>query len=138
MRLMHCTGLAMLLAATARADVVFDDAYIPEPPPGHGMAAGYATIINTSSDAITLAEVRTEAFETAELHETRLENGMSRMRPLPAIEIPAGGSFELKPRGPHLMLMGPRVSLSDGQQVTVEFCDREGTVFTADFLVKAR
>src|SRR5690606_10830983 len=53
--------------------------------------------------------------ETAELH-THIKDGeVMRMRPVEAIEVPAGGSVTLKPGGDHVMLMSLRAPLKEGE-----------------------
>jgi periplasmic copper chaperone A len=42
-----------------------------------------------------------------------------KMRPVPAIPVPANGKTELKPGGYHLMLMGLKHDLKPGENVAV-------------------
>jgi hypothetical protein len=55
-----------------------------------------------------------------ELHATRVEDGVVRMRPLEGgIAIAAGGMVELRPGGLHLMLMGQTRDLNPGDRFDV-------------------
>ena len=49
------------------------------------------------------------------LHESRMEGEVMKMVPLEnGVEVPAHGSAELKPLGMHVMLMGLRQPLKEG------------------------
>ncbi len=75
------------------------------PPPGGSMATGYFEVNNPGTTAIELRAVSSSSFASVEMHETREQGGMSRMRPVEKVEIPAGGSASFGPGGKHLMLM---------------------------------
>lgn len=72
---------------------------------------GFMTITNAGPEADRLIAVRAD-FPKVELHETVEKDGVSRMLPVAAIEIPAGGSAVLKPGGYHVMFIG-----LDGRQL---------------------
>lgn len=56
---------------------------------------------------------------SVEVHEMRMDNGVMRMRALPALALPAGQSVSLKPGGHHVMLMGLRQPVKAGDTVPV-------------------
>lgn len=110
---MRALGLllaAVLLGAcseTPQPDLVASDVVINRPMPGMAMSAAYLTLRNNSRQTITITRVASNAYSSVELHETTVENGISRMRPLAQLEIPAGGNVKLERGGKHLMLMRP-------------------------------
>ena len=75
-------------------------------------------------------------FADVSLHETTVVDGVSRMRPVPALPVSANGTAELAPGGLHLMLSGPVSALSAGQVVAVDFALRDGTTVRAGFVVR--
>ncbi len=100
---------ALLLAVASGAwagELMAHDAWVPQPPPG-SPAAAYLMLHNTGAEAVRVTGVRCAAAEKASLHETRVEDGVAKMVPVEVIEVPAGGSVDLAPRGLHVMLMGP-------------------------------
>jgi copper(I)-binding protein len=102
--------IALLLTACGGADkapVVATDIVITEPPPGKTMRAAYLRLTNNTEEAITITRVTSDAFNAVSLHETSVEDGIARMRPIPRLEIPAGQTIELKRGGKHVMLMRP-------------------------------
>ena len=67
-----------------------------------------------------------------------LDNGIMRMRPLPnGLEVSAGGEASLAPGGNHIMLIGLKAPLKEGDRVpaTLRFA-RAGTL-TIHFKVGA-
>jgi copper(I)-binding protein len=54
-----------------------------------------------------------------EIHETIIENDVMRMRPVDALEIPAGESVEMAPGGLHLMLLDLADELVMGEAISV-------------------
>ena len=61
------------------------------------------------------------SFASVELHETKLVDGVSRMRPVPELRLVPNGSAQLKPGGLHLMLMKPSAPLNPGSRVVLQF-----------------
>jgi copper(I)-binding protein len=92
---------------------------------GHGQAAGsgngavYVSIENRGSEPDSLLAASSDAAATVELHETRQEGGVMRMRPLPKIELLSGGRIDMKPGGTHIMLLGLTRDLHPGDTVTL-------------------
>jgi len=113
--------LVLLLAPSlaAAGDLAVEDAWIRLPPPGANTAA-YMTLVNRGEAPIRITSVRSEGIERLELHETRVEGDVASMRRIDAIEIPAGGSVSLAPRGLHLMLIRPG-TLTEGATVLLVF-----------------
>lgn len=76
--------------------------------------AAYLVIQNRGAEADKLVSAETAAAGKAELHTTFHEGGVMRMRELPAIELPAGGTVRLQRGGMHVMLLGLREPLKAG------------------------
>ena len=66
-----------------------------------------------------LVEVRSSVAGVVELHEMSMEGTTMKMRAVPGIDLPAGKTVELKPGGYHVMLMGLKQPLKEGQTVTL-------------------
>jgi periplasmic copper chaperone A len=83
---------------------------------GSASAGGaFMTIVNKGASADRLIGAASPIAGMAELHETKSENGVMTMSPVPALEIPAGGKAMLAPGGYHVMLMGLKAPLKEGQ-----------------------
>jgi hypothetical protein len=82
--------------------------------PGHAEnGAAYLTIVSPTADRLTA--VSSPVAKKAELHTMSMEGGIMRMRPLVAIDIPAGQAVTLSPGGMHVMLLGLAQPLREGQ-----------------------
>jgi copper(I)-binding protein len=101
-------------------DIVIRDVEIYAPVPGSMMGVAYFVIDNNGGDLITLEAARSPQFDAVEIHETRSEDGVSRMRPVAAVDIAAGESAHFQPGGKHLMLVGPGEGVGAGSSVTIE------------------
>jgi copper(I)-binding protein len=49
-----------------------------------------------------------------------MDNGVMRMRPIEALDIPANGTVELKPGGTHVMLMELKQPLQAGAALELD------------------
>ena len=86
-------------------DLVATDVVVMEPMPGKAMTAAYLTLSNNSDRPVTITRVTSAEYSLVQIHETTIEDGIARMRPLPQLEIPPGGDVKLERGGKHLMLM---------------------------------
>ena len=104
--------------------------------------AAYMKIENAGSAADALVGAASPAAKTVEVHETvamesempaasdgmgmespmpseGTDGGMMGMRPIARLEIPAGGSVELKPGSYHIMLIGLNQELKPGDKIEI-------------------
>lgn len=123
--------LLAFIAMPAMAQVTVTDAWTRATAPGAKIAAGYLTMRNAGKTPDKLLSASSPAAEKVEPHVTVKEGDIFRMREVKGYDIPAGGSFELKPGGAHLMLINVRAPLKEGDKVplTLRF-ERAGEVKT--------
>jgi len=94
-----------------------------------GTGAGFMTIRNTGTTPDRLVAARSPVARVMELHTHIREGDVMRMRPVPAIELPAGQAVTLAPGGLHLMLIGLTQALDQGGRVPVTLVfERAGEV----------
>lgn len=127
------TGLLLALALSpgaALGELRLVDGWIPEPPPGSRILAGYLTLENTGDDSRSLVKVSSPRFALVEMHRTVLVEGLARMEILASLVIPAGGRLTMQPGGYHLMLIDPVAAIERGAQVELhlEFDDRSAQI----------
>jgi copper(I)-binding protein len=87
-------------------------------------SAVYLMVRNAGGTPDKLLGGATAVAAAAELHESRLEDGVMRMRRVDGVEIPPGGQVVLEPGGLHLMLVGLTEPLTEGDTLTL-FLDFE-------------
>ena len=128
MRLPVVVILTLLTACGSDAPpVVATDVVVKRPMPGMQMSAGYLTLRNNSDTDIAIDRVTSPQYGKVEMHETVIEDGVSRMRALGEVSVPAGSAVEFKPGGKHLMLMRPG---DDLDSVTLEFHSGESMILS--------
>jgi len=91
------------------------------PMPGSSAGVAYFKIENRSESAITVSRINSPQYNGVEMHETTIEDGVSRMRPVESIRVEPASSVDFMPGGKHLMLMDPSTSVVPGSPVTLEF-----------------
>ncbi len=78
--------------------------------------AAYMKIENSGNAPDRLVAVKSDQAANLMLHESRMEGDVMRMVHLDnGVEIPAHGAAELKPLGLHVMVMGLKAPLKDGE-----------------------
>lgn len=77
-------------------------------------SAGFVKITNMADTEIRLIKAETEVANVVELHLSSEEEGVHKMRPVEYISIPAQQITELKPGSYHIMLIGLKENLKDG------------------------
>jgi copper(I)-binding protein len=105
--------------------------------PGGSMLAGYARIENACASTASIVGASSPAFADTSIHETTLQGGMSRMRPVPRLQVPAHGDVALRPGGVHLMLMQPAAALKAGDTVEIDFALEDGRTLRGRFTLRA-
>jgi periplasmic copper chaperone A len=91
---------------------------------GAKIGAGYLTIKNTGSAPDRLVGGSFADAAKVEIHEMSMDQGVMKMRPLSGgLEIKPGETVEFKPDGYHLMFVGLKQPLKQGERVdgTLQF-----------------
>ena len=111
--------MTMLLAAPAFAhdykagDLQIEHPYTRASP---GRTGGvFLKIANKGKTADRLVSAAASVAGTVELHTTVKDGEVMRMRPVAAIDIPAGGGAKLQPGGLHVLLIGLTKPLKEGE-----------------------
>ncbi|MFM7336249.1 MAG: copper uptake system-associated protein [Tabrizicola sp.] len=142
MKRLLALATALMFAAPVMAheitvgDLQFIHPHIPQPPASAKSAGGYMAIVNTGTEADRLIGVETDIAAKAEVHESKVgADGVGTMEPVPALEIPAGETVSLERGGYHIMLMGLKMKLVEGEmhKATLIF-ERAGRV-EVEFMV---
>lgn len=125
------------LPAAAAQLVAVNDAWVRAPAPGQKVAAAYMEL--TSRVNLSLVAVASPAAASVELHNTAVEEGVMKMRPVRRIELPAGKTVKLAPGGLHAMLVDLKQPLKAGDKVPLTLTVRRAdhaSVFTVQAVVR--
>ncbi|HET9033072.1 MAG TPA: copper chaperone PCu(A)C [Dokdonella sp.] len=121
----------------AASQVGVSGAWIPQAPPGASMMAGYLTLKNEGDTPVSILAAQSDRFRSVSLHQTVIEEGVSRMRELHLIEMVPGQEVKFAPGGMHLMLMEPRKLVAPGDRIEITFLLSDGQRVPAIFEVQA-
>lgn len=110
-----CLGSAVAVAASP--PITIESGWARPTPPGLAVGGGYLVIHNVGATADRLLDVSSTAAAQVEVHESRIEGGIARMRPVGTIAIEPGATVTFAPGGLHLMLMGLKGPLLAGSRV---------------------
>jgi hypothetical protein len=112
------------LAAVARAGDApsVTGAWARATAPGVDVGAAYL-VIEGGTTADRVVDASSPRAAMVHLHTVEEQDGVAKMRPIEAIDVPARQRVELAPKGTHLMLMGLDGPLVAGQSfpVTLRF-----------------
>ena len=122
-------ALLLNLIVHAQPAVTASDAWITESA-ADGTAAAYLSISNPTMYDIYVVEATSAAAGKIELR--------SRDKPAKELTVPAYGSLELTPEGPHLLLMDVKKALKAGDYVTLTLMTDGGVTIVTSAVVKAR
>lgn len=107
-------------------------------PKGVSVTAGYAKIKNAGKAADRLLSATLIRAKSTEVHETTVDNGIARMRPVAGgIEIKPGATVELKPGGLHLMFIGLDEGLIEHDYVAGTMTFAKAGTIKVEFAVEA-
>ena len=110
-------------------DLVIADAYARATMGRATNSAAYMTIEATGTEPDRLVAAASPAARAVELHAHLMDGGVARMRRIDSIEIDPGAPVALQPGGLHLMIIGLREPLAEGDTLplTLTF-ERNGEV----------
>lgn len=132
-----CALSLLSTLAVAGGDIMVDNAWIREAPPGAMALGGYMTLHNHADSERMLVGASSPAFETVMLHRTVMEGAMAKMVHQHMITVPANGSVTFEPNGYHLMMMKPKYALKAGDVVSVTLSFKNGDTLAVDHQVRA-
>lgn len=110
-------------AAAVAGQMIFGDPYARTTRPNAPVAAAFMTITNRTGQNDRLIAASSDIAERVELHTHLIDaNGVARMVEVEdGFAIPANGSHTLARGGDHVMFMGVKKPLEDGDMIPVTF-----------------
>lgn len=82
-------------------------------------SAAYLKIETTGDEPDKLISAFSEGIDAVETHTHVMDNGVAKMRPVDVIDVMPGETTVFEPGGLHLMLIGVKETLIEGDAVTV-------------------
>ena len=108
------------------APVKVEGAWVRSTVPGQQGTGAFMTV--TAARPMKLVGVATPVAGAAEVHEMKMQDDVMIMRPVRALDLPAGQPVQLKPGGYHIMLQDLKQPLPKESVValTLFFSDAQG------------
>jgi copper(I)-binding protein len=110
-------SLILLSASSAFAQVVVKDPWVRATVPQQKATGAFMQL--TSPEEVRLVDAYSPIANSVEIHEMKMENNVMKMRPVERLVLPAAKTVELKPGGLHIMLMGLKQQLNEGDSAPV-------------------
>jgi copper(I)-binding protein len=101
------------------------------------MSAAYLTAENEDTVALRIVGVDASVSQAIELHETRQQDGMTRMERRPGIDVPRGGRVDMAPGGLHVMLISLTRPLVAGDSIALTVRLDDGRTVPVTAVVRA-
>lgn len=95
------------------------DPWVPTAPTIAKNHAAYMILINKSKKNKTIIAASSPQYVKAEIHLSKIANGIATMKQLNQINLPAGSKTHFKPGGLHIMLMKPKRRMKTGDIVAI-------------------
>ena len=122
-KLLHTTALAATLVAAfasapawaQTAAVKVEGAWARASVQGQKGTGAFMRL--TAQDGARLVRAESPAAGVTEVHEMKMDGDVMKMRAIPALDLPAGKTVELKPGGYHVMLMDLKQQVKEGDTV---------------------
>lgn len=126
--------VALIFAGDVYAgEITVRDAWSP-PSLSQPNGVGFMTIENTGDNDILLSAA-SACCKAVELHTHAEQDGVLRMRRLQEVGISMGKTVSFAPRGLHLMLIGLKEPLVNGERFPITLTFRDAGARTVEFTV---
>lgn len=104
---------------------------------GQKVGGGFMVINNAGKAEDRLVSASTPVAEEVQLHTMTMDGGVMRMRQVEGgIVVPAQGKLELKPGSFHVMFMGLKRPLAEGERFPVTLRFQKAGAIKVDFAVQ--
>ena len=111
------TTTLCLISLGTQAKTTADGAWARATVPGQNMGGAFITL--TSDQDATLIGASSPVSEKMELHTMKMDGEKMLMAQVSSIPLPANTQVQLKPGSLHLMFMGLKQPLTEGQNVAI-------------------
>ena len=117
------SGLALAIAAIAAhahsfkvGDIAIGHPHARATAPGQPTGGAYLRLENHGAQPDRLIAASADVSRSVELHQMAMQGDVMRMRQIAAVELPPNQSVRLEPGATHLMLVGLKAPLKEGDR----------------------
>ncbi|MBP7252184.1 MAG: copper chaperone PCu(A)C [Alphaproteobacteria bacterium] len=118
-----CSTSAAFAHSAQQGDIQIGHIWARATAKGADAGSVYVPLLNKGKTDDALVNVTTPAAASAMLHESKMVDGVSSMTMLDTLPLPVGKPVAMRPGGKHIMLMGLKQQLVEGQNfpLTLKF-----------------
>lgn len=137
-KLAASTALALAFATGAHAEVKVENPWVRATVPQQNGTGAFMKLTADTDTKLVAAD--SPVAKHVEVHEMAMENNVMKMRQVPAVELPAGKTVELRPGSYHIMLIDLHGQVKAGEEVplTLTFESPEGKRSTVELKAPVR
>ena len=119
----HAWAFAVLLASlpALAGTLTIANAWSRSTPPAVKVGVAYFTLKNDTGKSDRLLKISSPVAASVQVHRTEILEGIARMREVAVLHLDAGQTVEFAPNGMHVMLMGLKKPLVEGQKFELDF-----------------
>ena len=129
--------LAQISQAPAQQALEITAAWSRATPAAAPVGVGFLTLANKGGEAERLLGGSSEVAARVEVHEMNMDNGVMKMREVAGgLEVKPGETRELRPGGYHLMIMGLKRPLKEGERFKIELKFEKAGTREVEFAVQ--
>ena len=133
MRTLFILLFSLILSVNSIAsELTVNGQYVRATPPHAKNSAAFFTISNHTNQSVKLVAVSSDTADRVELHSHIKEDGMMKMRQVKEVVINANSSTTLQPGGYHVMFLGLKNNLKEGQNVNITLSFDNGNQVNID------
>jgi copper(I)-binding protein len=111
-------ALASAMLSAQDSGVKASNGRVTLPGPGETEAMAFVTIENPGMYEVNVTSAKTDAAGRVELRDAS-QSGDARLKPVTFINVPSYGRVDMTPAGVHLMLVGLKRPLKEGDTVAL-------------------
>ena len=118
-----CASGGSYAQTAATKSIVIEQPWARATPKGAKTGAAYMAVINNGAVADHLVGAATAVADKVQFHQSTEDNGVSRMHEISRVDLAPGARVVFKPGEMHMMLVGLKQPLVQGQtfSVTLQF-----------------
>ena len=132
----HAAAPAATEAAVTVGDIAISGAFTRATLPNAPVGGGFLTLVNSGGQDDVLISASADFAAEVQLHEMAMDGDVMKMRQLTGgIAVPAGETVTLAPGGLHIMFMGLKAPLVEGESVAVTLTFETAGTVTVDLPV---
>ena len=115
--------------------VIFHGGYAFETLEGQRANAVYLSVFNYTENDIKIKVIDSNLSEKTEIHEVVVNNDIVKMKKINSLAIKSKSEFYFQPGGTHIMLMGLKKKMIDGDTFKLSFQIDDGSIKQAEVIV---